>query len=263
MTSSLIHTTAYQFLDCPEGEVLCRSLSETCEDLRLKGSVTLAPEGINLSLSGPDGAIAQVERFLSEESPFQDLRFRHSHVTTPPFSRLIVRFRPSLLPMHINTPVTQRRQGMRLPPKQLCQWLDESRPLHLLDVRNTYETQLGRFMSAKTLPLQRFRDIQTIVRDLAPSAVPVVTYCTGGIRCELASTLLHQQGYPEVWQLSGGILHYLEQCGNRHWEGECFVFDDRLAVNTNLRATYPRLCRTCQKPIAEMELNRCTNCGNP
>lgn len=263
MTLSLVHTTAYQFLDFEENETLRRNLLKTCENLRLTGNITLAPEGINLSLAGPEDAVGQAERFLLRKSPFKQLQFRHSRMSEAPFSKLIVRFRPSLLPIRVDTPVARRQPGAHLPPEQLCQWLDEGRPIRLLDVRNVYETRLGRFTAAETLPLYQFRDFQEMVSDLTQSTAPIVTYCTGGIRCELASAWLREQGHPEVWQLSGGILHYLEQCGGRHWQGECFVFDDRLAVDAELRPTYPELCRTCQKPLVEMRLGRCADCGDP
>lgn len=263
MAPALVHTTAYQFLDFEENGTLCQSLRQTCENLRLTGNITLAPEGINLSLAGPEDAVSEVEQFLVEDSPFKQLQFRHSHMSEAPFSKLVVRHRPSLLPIRVDTPVARRQPGAHLPPQQLCQWLDESHPLRLLDVRNVYETRLGCFAAAETLPLHQFRDFQELARDLAPGATPIVTYCTGGIRCELASAWLREQGHPEVWQLSGGILHYLEQCGGRHWQGECFVFDDRLAVDAELRPTYPELCRRCQKPLAEMRLGRCAECGDP
>ena len=263
MEPPLAHTTAYQFLDFEEDETLRRNLIETCEDLRLAGNITLAPEGINLSLAGSEDAVSQAEQFLLRESPFKQLQFRRSRMTEAPFSKLMVRFRSSLLPIRVDTPVARRRPGTHLPPPQLRQWLDEGRPIRLLDVRNVYETRLGRFTAAETLPLYQFRDFQEMAHDLPPDTRPIVTYCTGGIRCELASAWLHEQGHPEVWQLSGGILNYLEQCGGRHWQGECFVFDDRLAVDAELRATYPQLCRTCQKPLSEMRLGRCADCGDP
>ncbi len=263
MTPLLAHTTAYQFLDFDEDETLRRHLLEACERLQLTGNITLAPEGINLSLSGSEDGIGQIEQLLLDESPFKRLQFRRSRIATSPFSKLIVRFRPSLLPIQVDTPVARRQPGTHLPPQQLCQWLDEGRPLRLLDVRNVYETHLGQFAAAETLPLHQFRDFQEAARDLEPDTRPIVTYCTGGIRCELASAWLREQGHPEVWQLSGGILNYFEQCGDRHWQGECFVFDDRLAVDPQLHATYPQLCRTCQKPLSEMRLGRCAECGDP
>ncbi len=262
MAIDCLHTTAYEFLDIAPNEALRRKLAAACTELQLVGNITLAPEGINLSLAGASEAVPQLERQLLEDSPFQRLRFRHSRVAQRPFSKLIVRLRPSLLPVRLDALVARRRPGTHLPPWQLRQWLDEERPLRLLDVRNAYEVHLGRFAKAEALPLQRFRDFETLAQRLRPGTVPLITYCTGGIRCEVASNWLREQGHPEVWQLSGGILNYFEQCGGRHWQGECFVFDDRLAVDPRLHATYPRLCRTCQKPIADMRRQRCADCGD-
>lgn len=262
MAAECLHTTAYQFLDIVPDEALRRKLAAACTELQLVGNLTLAPEGLNLSLAGAPDAVPQLERLLLEDTPFTQLRFRHSRVARRPFAKLLVQTRPALLPVRLETPVTRRRPGAHLPPWQLRQWLDERRPLRLLDVRNAYEVQLGRFAGADALPLQQFRDFEASAQQLRPAAAPLVTYCTGGIRCEVASAWLRTQGHPEVWQLSGGILHYFEQCGGRHWQGECFVFDDRLAVDSRLRATYPRLCRTCQKPVADMRRQRCTACGD-
>ena len=172
MAPLLAHTTAYQFLDFDEDETLRRHLLEACEHLQLTGNITLAPEGINLSLSGSEDGIGQVERLLLDESPFKQLQFRRSRITTSPFSKLIVRFRPSLLPLQVDTPVARRQPGTHLPPQQLRQWLDEGRPLRLLDVRNVYETHLGQFAAAETLPLHQFRDFQEAARDLEPDTSP-------------------------------------------------------------------------------------------
>ncbi len=262
MAPPFVHTTAYQFLDTEEDETLRRGLLKTCQALRLAGNITLAPEGINLSLAGPEDAVREIEQFLLDESPFTQLQFRRSRMAEAPFSKMIVRFRPALLPVRMDTPVARRRPGAHLPPQQLCEWLDEARPIRLLDVRNVYETRLGRFDAAEALPVHQFREFEEAAHALPPDTRPLVTYCTGGIRCELASAWLREQGHPEVWQLSGGILNYFEQCGGRHWQGDCFVFDDRLAVDPRLRATYPRLCRSCQKPLADIRLGRCAECGD-
>ena len=172
MAPLLAHTTAYQFLDFNEDETLRRHLLEACERLQLTGNITLASEGINLSLSGSEDGIGQIERLLLDESPFKRLQFRRSRIATSPFSKLIVRFRPSLLPIQVDTPVASRQPGTHLPPQQLCQWMDEGRPLRLLDVRNVYETHLGQFATAETLPLHQFRDFQEAARDLSRTRDP-------------------------------------------------------------------------------------------
>ena len=261
--TALTHTTAYQFLDCSEDETLRESLQETCARLQLVGSITLAQEGINLSLVGEAEAVDRMEQLLLTKTPFEGLQFRHSHVAAAPFSKLIVRQRPNLLSVQMETPVAERRPGERLPPQRLREWLDENRSIRLLDVRNLYETRLGKFRGTATLPLHRFRDFEIQAKTFAPDARPLVTYCTGGIRCELASAWLREQGHEDIWQLSGGVLHYLERCDGHHWEGECFVFDNRLAVDAQLQATYPKLCRACQKPWPDAKLDQCPECGAP
>lgn len=251
---------AYRFLDLADPAALAAELAAVCARERLLGTVTVAPEGLNLALAGGAGALDRLERHLQRETPFAGLRFRRSAAAAPPFRRLQVQQRPSLLALRLEAPVADRRPGRHLPPERLRAWLDEGRPLRLLDVRNRFESRLGRFAAAETLPLERFRDFPAAAGRLAPDDRPLVTYCTGGIRCEVASAWLGERGHADVRQLSGGVLHYFERCGGRHWRGDCFVFDDRLAVDAALRATRPRLCPRCQRPLDE---NRCPDCGAP
>ena len=252
--------TAYRFQDLDDPAGLAASLAAVCARERLLGTVTLAPEGINLALAGAGAALDRLERHLQRETPFAGLRLRRSAAAAPPFRQLRVQRRPSLLALRLEAPVAARRPGRQLPPARLRAWLDEGRPLRLLDVRNRFESRLGRFAAAETLPLARFRDFPAAAGRLAADGRPLVTYCTGGIRCEVASAWLGARGHADVWQLSGGILHYFERCGGRHWRGDCFVFDDRLAVDPALRATRPRLCPRCQRPLSG---ERCPDCGAP
>ena len=251
---------AYRFLDLADPAGLAAELEAVCARERLLGTVTLAPEGINLALAGDGDALDRVERHLQRETPFAGLRFRRSVTDAPPFRRLLVQQRPSLLALRVEAAVAARRPGRHLPPERLRAWLDEGRPLRLLDVRNRFESRLGRFAAAETLPLERFRDFPAVAGRLAADDRPLVTYCTGGIRCEVASAWLGARGHADVWQLSGGILHYFERCGGRHWTGDCFVFDDRLAVDSARRPTRPRLCPRCQRPLDD---DRCPDCGAP
>ena len=251
---------AYRFLDLADPAGLAAELEAVCARERLLGTVTLAPEGINLALAGDGDALDRVERHLQRETPFAGLRFRRSVTDAPPFRRLLVQQRPSLLALRVEAAVAARRPGRHLPPERLRAWLDEGRPLRLLDVRNRFESRLGRFTAAETLPLERFRDFPAVAGRLAADDRPLVTYCTGGIRCEVASAWLGARGHADVWQLSGGILHYFERCGGRHWTGDCFVFDDRLAVDSARRTTRPRLCPRCQRPLDD---DRCPDCGAP
>lgn len=254
------YATAYRFLDLADPAGLAAELEAVCARERLLGTVTLAAEGLNLALAGDADALDRLEHHLRRETPFAGLRLRRSAADAPPFRRLQVQLRPSLLALRLEAPVAARRPGRQLPPERLRAWLDEGRPLRLLDARNRFESRLGRFAAAETLPLARFRDFPTAAGQLAADERPLVTYCTGGIRCEVASAWLGERGHADVWQLSGGVLHYFERCGGRHWTGDCFVFDDRLAIDPELRATRPRLCPRCQR---RLDRGRCPDCGAP
>jgi len=258
--SALEHCTAYQFLDVASDTSLRNRLQKLCEREHLLGTLTLSPEGINLSLVGSPEGIRCLKQELLERSPYAGLHFRTSSVNQPPYSKLIVQERTSLLSVTLGRPVTEHQPAAHVEPEQLCNWLDENRPLRLLDARNAYEVNLGHFVGTHSLGIQQFRDFRAQAHKFVTNGDPVVTYCTGGIRCELASSWLKEQGHEEVWQLSGGILNYFEHCGGKHWQGDCFVFDDRLAVDSHLRATYPTLCRHCQKPMTATASRLCPEC---
>lgn len=260
--SALVCATAYQFRDTEHPTPLASDIRECCERESLLGTVTLSPEGINLGLCGPGASIEKIAQHLQEHTPFDQLRFRHSAVDPSPYHRLHVRVCNSLLPVQVDLPVAQRNPGHHLPPRKLRDWLREGKPVRLLDVRNRFESRLGKFAQAETLGLERFRDFPQQAETLHLDDAPVVTYCTGGIRCEVATAWITRHRHPpgELWQLSGGILNYFEQCGGEFWEGDCFVFDDRLAVDYALRPTHPRLCRHCQRPMPGTEATTCADC---
>jgi UPF0176 protein len=144
-----------------------------------------------------------------------------------------------------------RAPSPKLKPAELKRWLDEGRPLVLFDTRNSYEVRMGTFRGALAPPLWNFRDFPRAVAALPPElkARPVVMFCTGGIRCEKAGPYLASLGYRDVYQLDGGILKYFEEVGDAHFEGECFVFDERVGVDASLRPTGSALCFRCQMPL--------------
>ena len=254
------HCTAYQFLDfAPDNDLLTR-LRQVCTQEQLLGTLHLAPEGINLSLVGEPEQLECLKQELREHGAFAQLPYRHSPVDQPPYTKLEVEARKSLLSVPLGHPVSEHRPAPHLSPEQLCAWLDEGQPLRLLDARNDFEFNLGHFTGAYSLEIEQFRDFPKQVHRFASDDLPVITYCTGGIRCELASAWLQEQGHKKVWQLAGGILNYFERCGGHHWQGECFVFDDRLAVDPQRCATYPTLCRSCQKPMEETSNRLCPQC---
>jgi len=140
-------------------------------------------------------------------------------------------------------------------PAKLKQMLDDNVPFTLLDARNRYEIESGTFKEAMDLKLRTFRDFTEAVSTALENGEldkdkPVVTFCTGGIRCEKAAPYLLEQGFKDVHQVEGGILNYFEECGDAHWQGECFVFDDRVEINPALEPTGARMCRACHRAIA-------------
>ncbi len=143
----------------------------------------------------------------------------------------------------------------KLPARTLKQWLDEGRPVTLLDTRNDYEVRMGTFRGAVAARVRHFREFPGAVPRLRTELKeqPIVMFCTGGIRCEKAGPFMERAGFKNVHQLDGGILKYFEECGGAHYDGECFVFDRRVGVDPELRETKSVLCFHCQSPLTESE----------
>src|SRR5262249_778191 len=141
-----------------------------------------------------------------------------------------------------------RRPAPKLSARELKRWLDEGRPFTLLDTRNDFEVTLGTFHNAVPIGIQHFREFPAAVAKLPRNSQqrPIVTFCTGGIRCEKAAPYLIQNGFEQVFQLDGGILKYFEECGNDHYQGECFVFDNRVGLTAELGESGHGLCFACQ-----------------
>jgi UPF0176 protein len=148
-----------------------------------------------------------------------------------------------------------RRPTAKLPARTLKQWLDEGRPITLLDTRNDYEVRMGTFRGALPAHIDHFREFPDAVKRLPEELKdrPIVMFCTGGIRCEKAGPLMEREGFKHVHQLEGGILKYFEECGSAHYDGECFVFDRRVGVDPSLQQTKSALCFNCQMPLTEAE----------
>ncbi len=229
--------------DLPTLRVRLRKL---CTELDLRGTILIAEEGINAGLSGSRESIDRFRDFARQEFSIPsdaapgpgDLEsaFKLSEAERHPFNRLLVRIKKEIISLGISTVRPDEHTGKRLSAAELKQWLDEGRPVVLLDTRNQYEVDVGTFHGAETMNLDTFREFGPKAVELAKSLGdrPVVSFCTGGIRCEKASALLEDLGVKDVYQLDGGILRYFEENGNAHYEGDCFVFDWRMAVNGKL-----------------------------
>ncbi|MSU50115.1 MAG: sulfurtransferase [Opitutus sp.] len=205
----------------------------------LKGTVLLSPEGINLFVVGAPENVAAFVAELRTVPGLEDLTPKESESAAPPFGRMFVKIKKEIIAFGIAGIDPARRPARKLAPQTLKQWLDEGRPVTLLDTRNNYEVRLGTFRGALAAGIARFRDFPDAVRRLPPKLKeqPIVMFCTGGIRCEKAGPFMEREGFQDVFQLDGGILKYFEQCGGAHYEGECFVFDERVGVDPALRET--------------------------
>ncbi len=246
---------AYRFAPLPELEPLREDLLARCQAEDMRGTILLSPEGINLFVAAERASIDRLLAWLRLLPGLQDLTGRFSESDHQPFSRMLVRVKREIIAFGVPGIDPAARPAPRIAPRELRQWLDQGRPVTLLDIRNTYEVKLGTFRNAETLALEHFRDFPTVAA-LLPEEMkqqPLVTFCTGGIRCEKAAPFLERSGFKNVFQLDGGILNYFEQCGGKHFDGDCFVFDKRVAVDAELRETGAALCFACQEPLTVAE----------
>ena len=247
----------YKFVRLPDFRELKRPLLERCRELRLKGTLLLAPEGINGAVAGSREGIDGILDYLRSEQRFADLAHKESLSAGVPFHRMKVKLRQEIVSLGIPGVDPERLRGEYVKPED---WNAEvSRPDTLvLDVRNEYETGIGGFKNAVAPNTGTFREFPDYVeKNLDPEQhTRVAMYCTGGIRCEKASSYLLSRGFREVVQLQGGILNYLEKVDRKHsrWEGECFVFDGRVAVDHELAEGEFEQCFACRRPLRQDDM---------
>ena len=245
--------TFYKFVSLPDYEALQAPLLKTCQDLGLRGTILLAPEGINSTLAGSSDSLDQFFAELQLDDRFADLEWKLSTAATVPFERMKVKLKREIVTF--GRPVNPTEQvGTYVTPEDWNQVISDPEVL-LIDTRNDYEVSIGSFQRAVNPQTQSFREFPDYVsHHLDPQQHPkIAMFCTGGIRCEKASAYLLQQGFKEVYHLQGGILKYLEQvpAAESLWQGECFVFDERVAVGHGLTPGRYDLCLGCGHPIDE------------
>jgi UPF0176 protein len=238
---SIRNLAAYRFVAVSDPEAVAARVRALCDMLALRGSVLVAPEGINLFLAGTADAVDAFLRRLGEDARFAALPAKFSDSESVPFRRLRVKVKPEIITFvdRALDPATGRAPTVA--PEQLRQWLrqghdDTGRDVVLLDTRNREEVRYGTFAGALTLPIDNFTELPGALaphRD-AFDGKTVVSFCTGGIRCEKAALWLQQAGIDHVLQLDGGILGYFERVGGEAYDGRCFVFDERIALDPDL-----------------------------
>ncbi len=203
----------------------------------LKGTVLLSAEGINLFVAGVPASAQAFLAVVRTIPGLEDISAKQSLSATQPFGRMLVKIKAEIIAFGVAGIDPARHPARKLAPGTLKAWLDAGKAITLLDTRNDYEVARGTFRGAVPAGIKRFRDFPAAVARLDPGLKqqPVVMFCTGGIRCEKAGPYLERAGW-DVWQLDGGILRYFEECGAAHFDGECFVFDERAGVDGELRA---------------------------
>lgn len=247
----ITNIAAYKFAPLCDLKPLRQHLTERCKAWQLKGTILLSTEGINLFVAGGGPQIDLLLSELRSVAGLNDLQAKFSESAEQPFRRMLVKIKKEIIAFGVEGIDPARQPAPKLPARQLKAWLDEGRPLTLLDTRNDYEVKLGTFRNALPIGVNHFRDFPNAVQSLPPGLKqqPIVMFCTGGIRCEKAGPFMLREGFEQIFQLEGGILKYFEECGNAHYDGECFVFDQRVGVDPSLHETDTTQCHACQTPL--------------
>ena len=251
---AFINLSVYKFTPLEHLPELRQRLLGLTHAHSLKGTILLSVEGINLFVAGRRTNVDVLVTELRTVPGLEDLAPKESESAEQPFNRMLVKIKKEIIAFGVEGIDPARRPAAKLPPRALKQWLDEGRPITLLDTRNDYEIRMGTFRGAVPAGIENFRDFPDAVRRLPPALKdqPIVMFCTGGIRCEKAGPFMVREGF-EVFQLEGGILKYFEECGGAHYDGECFVFDKRVGVDPELKETDSALCFACQMPLTGEE----------
>lgn len=247
-SAPFLNVAAYKFAALTDREDLRQQLKAFCVARGLKGTILLSTEGINLFICGDETGVRELMRHLCEVPGLSDLEGKYSYSDKIPFRRMLVRLKNEIIPCGMESIQPEQRTSPKLSAAELKAWLDEGKRVRLLDVRNNYEVELGTFADAEQLDLGHFREFPGALEQLAGADKdePVVMFCTGGIRCEKAGPVMEKAGFKQVYQLDGGILKYFEECGDAHYDGSCFVFDGRVALDAELKPTGNLLCFACQ-----------------
>lgn len=280
----------YKYVDIKNPESLKERQFKLAKSLNLLGTILIAKEGINGCLSGNEKDLEQYKKVLAKSKNFSGIKFKEGAANRHTFRKLHVRVRNEIVSSKFNVNIKNR--GKYIEPKELKRLLNNNEDLVLLDARNNYEYEIGRFKGAIHLDLGTFREFplkikqlkKIINRSLKNKSIKnlknknynnkkingskkllgkkIITYCTGGVRCEKASAFLRENGFNDVYQLHGGILNYGKECGNAHWEGRCFVFDTRGAIDIdpNQQSEPITQCILCHLPNSDLHNCALTTC---
>lgn len=261
----------YKFTKIAKPQTFAAEHLEACKRLGLLGRILIAEEGINGSVAGTEDKTEAYKKLLRSTPGFEDVVFKEDLNLSCPFKRMIVKAKKEII--NFGQQVNLDNKAPYISSQELVELYRSGKDFILLDARNEYESRVGKFKNAITPPLKTFRDFPAALEPLKDKKdALIVTYCTGGIRCEKASAYMREQGFTNVKQLDGGILTFGKQFPNTVWEGTCFVFDKRLVSPINEGDTRHMVCESCgvvcdlYKNCAQVDCDRyvviCTNCDD-
>nr|AGQ18896.1 putative sulfurtransferase [Candidatus Actinomarina minuta] len=251
----VLNIAGYKFEPLDDVEVLVPEFQSVCNKLELKGSVYLSPNGINFSLGGSEESIQQYVQFMEQDERFLNIPLKKTYSETQPFRRMKVRPKKEIISLGRDDINPRELTGGYVTPQELYTMYENKEDVIVLDTRNEYETRVGLFENAVDLQLDTFRDFPDAIEKLPEEYKnkQIVMYCTGGIRCEKASAVMLKAGFSDVKQLEGGVLDYFKETGGKYWNGDCFVFDERVALDTELNETEYIYCYICREPLSAKE----------
>ena len=254
--SSFLTAAFYKFVDLPDFAALQAPLLAHCEAQGVKGTILLAREGINSTIAGPVQGVHAVLDYLRQDPRLADLTHKEAFAESPPFYRMKVRLKREIVTMGVPEVNPGLMAGTYVKPAQWNQLIEDP-DVVVIDTRNDYEVAIGTFAGAINPNIKSFSELPEWVRQSralqgeSGKKPKVAMFCTGGIRCEKSTALLRAEGFDEVYHLEGGILKYLETVpqADSLWQGECFVFDERVSVGHGLVPGHHELCRSCREPV--------------
>lgn len=257
MQNQVVIAALYKFVELPDYVELQPRYLQFCQQHDIMGTLLLAEEGINGTVAGSRDNIDALLAYLKSDSRLADLDHKESYADEPPFLRTKVKLKKEIVALGQPGVSPCNRAGTRVEPEDWNHIISDP-DVVVIDTRNHYEYQIGTFQHAVSPETTNFREFPDYVsQHLDPARhKKVAMFCTGGIRCEKASAYMLDQGFDQVYQLNGGILRYLEQVNKEEslWEGECFVFDSRVAVDHNLEEGEYEQCFACRRPLSDEDM---------
>ena len=259
-SNEILVATLYKFFKVDDLVALQDQLYAICNKNNVMGTILIANEGVNGTISAKPREIEKTLISIQKDDRFSEIEIKYSSTNKQPFHKMRVRLKKEIVTIGLPEINPNKTVGTYVKPEE---WNDiiSDPDVILIDTRNKFEIKIGSFKNALDPRTTSFRDfpewVKKFKQDKTNTNKKIAMYCTGGIRCEKASSLMKEEGFNEVYHLQGGILKYLEQIEKEKslWEGECFVFDDRVCLTENLEVGSYKMCFACRMPITEDELN--------